>query len=160
MSKQGHKIRPFQYQRCHVQNPMNMFKQFKHMDPSFKRVWTVWNLNGLVLKPVWNDPEIHICIHVLVYLHMPKNITKSSNDPSISKLFSETWHIQSQSRPPYPSNAAAWIRQHLNLTAPLRPKCHLGWPKSCQSHGFSMALIEIDGLVDLLIAWWFFSWLC
>ena len=41
MSKQGHKIRPLQYQRCHVQNPMKMFKQFKHMDPSFNRVQTV-----------------------------------------------------------------------------------------------------------------------
>ena len=40
MSKQGHKIRPLQYQRCHVQNPMNMLKNglYNHMGPSFKRV--------------------------------------------------------------------------------------------------------------------------
>ena len=148
MSKQGHKIRPLQYQRCYVQNPMNMFKQFKHMDPSFNRVWTVWNLNGLVLKPVWNDPEIHICIHVLVYLHMPKNIKKSSNDPSISKLFTETWHSHRVDLHIHPTLrlefGSIWTWQlHYD------PTKHLGWPKSCHSHGFSMALIEIDGLVYL-----------
>ena len=56
------KIRPLQYLRCHVQNPINTFKRFKHMNQNFKRVWTVYCLNlfGTTLIPVFKKVIPHI----------------------------------------------------------------------------------------------------
>ena len=63
MSKQGHKIRPLQYQRCHVQNPMKIRLNSLSIWTRALTVFKQFDVQTVMFKPIWSDPA---CLFLLV----------------------------------------------------------------------------------------------